>query len=88
MYAVVFQVDMKDDWEGNPDQDLDGLVGFAKSLPGFVRGTWTQAGPRGLSFLLFATEEAARSLADNAAGPPDGPATLRSVEVYEVRRDV
>ena len=88
MYAVVFQVDMKDDWAGDPDQDLDGLVGFAKSLPGFIRGTWVEAGSRGLSFLLFATEEAARSVADNASAPPDGPATLRSVDVYEVRRDV
>ena len=87
MYAVVFQVDMKDNWEGDPDQDLDALVGFSKTLPGFVRGTWTQSGPRGLSFLLFESEGAARSVADNASPPPCGPATLRCVDVYQVQRD-
>jgi hypothetical protein len=87
MYAVVFQVDMKENWEGDADQDLDQLVAFAKSLPGFVRGTWTADGRRGLSFLLFASEDEARSVA-TAPSPPDGPATLRSVDVYEVQRDV
>ena len=87
MYAVVFQVDVKESWEGDLEQDLDQLVAFAKTLPGFIRGTWTADGPRGLSFLLFDSEEAARSVA-NAPAPPDGPVTLRSVDVYEVQRDV
>ena len=88
MHAVVFQVDMKQDWEGNADQELEQLVTMVKSVPGFVRGTWTTDGQRGLSFLVFETQQAARGLADNAAVPPDAGVILRSVDVYEVVRDV
>ncbi len=88
MYAVVFEVDMKPDAQGDPEAELDGLVGFVKSLPDFVRGTWTTDGSRGLSFLVFATEEAARGMAENAFIPPDATVTLRSATAYEIVRDV
>ena len=88
MHAVVFQVDMKQDWEGNPDQELEQLVTMVKSVPGFVRGTWATDGQRGLSFLVFETQEAAQGVADNAAMSPDAGVTPRSVDVYEVVRDV
>ena len=88
MHAVVFQVDMKQGWEGKVDTELDQLVTMVKSVPGFVRGTWTTDGRRGLSFLLFDSQESAQALADNAAMPPDASVTLRSVDVYEVVRDV
>ena len=88
MHAVVFQVDMKQDWEGSVDAELDQLVTMLKSVPGFVRGTWTTDGRRGLSFLQFASQETAEGLAANASMPPDSAVTLRSVDVYEVVRDV
>ena len=88
MHAVVFQVDMKQDWEGSVDAELDQLVTMVKSVPGFVRGTWTTDGRRGLSFLLFESQETADGLAANASMPPDSSVTLRSVDVYEVSRDV
>ena len=88
MHAVVFEVDMKPDAADSADEELDGLVGFIKSLPGFVRGTWTTDGTRGLSFLVFESEAAARGLADNAFVPPDASVTFRSVATYEVVRDV
>ncbi|HEX8769550.1 MAG TPA: hypothetical protein VF711_02135 [Acidimicrobiales bacterium] len=88
MHAVVFVVDVKQDWQGDVDQELDQLIGMVKSVPGFVRGTWTTDGKTGLSFLLFETEQAARALADNAGMPPDASVTFRSVDVYEVLRDV
>ena len=88
MHAVVFEVDMKPEPTGDPDQELDGLVGFIKSLPGFVRGTWATDGARGLSFLVFDSEETARGLADSAFAPPDANVTFRSVVTYEVVRDV
>lgn len=88
MHAVVFQVDMKEGWEGKVDAELDQLVRMVKSVPGFVRGTWTNDGHRGLSFLLFESQGSAQGLADNASMPPDASVTLRSVEVYEVARDV
>ena len=88
MHAVVFQVDMKQGWEGKVEAELDQLVTMVKSVPGFVRGTWTTDGRRGLSFLLFESQESAQGLADNAAMPPDASVTLRAVDVYDVVRDV
>jgi hypothetical protein len=79
---------MKEGWEGKVDTELDQLVTMLKSVPGFVRGTWANAGRRGLSFLLFDSQESAQSLADNASMPPDASVTLRSADVYEVARDV
>lgn len=87
MHAVVFQVDMKQGWEGNAEKELDQLVGMLKSVPGYVRGTWTSDGTTGVSFILLESEEAARRLADNASMPPDASVTFRSVAVYEVLRD-
>lgn len=88
MHAVVFQVDMKQDWEGDTDHELDQLVAMMKSVPGFVRATWTTDGTTGLSFIVFESEEGARGIADNASMPPDASVTFRSVDVYEVVRDV
>ncbi len=88
MHAVVFEVDMKQGWEGNADAELDQLITMVKSVPGFVRGTWTTDGRRGLSFLLFESQQSAQGLANNASMPPDASVTLRSVAVYEVARDV
>lgn len=87
MHAVVFQVDMKPDWQGDQDQELDHLVTMVKSMPGFVRGSWAGDGRRGLSFIVFESEAAARSLADNASMPPDASVTFRSVDVYEIARE-
>jgi len=88
MHAVVFQVDMKQGWEGKVEAELDQLVTMLKSVPGFVRGTWTTDGSRGLSFVLFESRESAEGLAANASMPPDASVTFRSVDVYEVVRDV
>ena len=88
MHAVVFQVDMKQGWEGKVEAELDQLVTMVKSVPGFVRGTWTNDDRRGLSFLLFESQESAEGIAANASMPPDASVTLRSVDVYEVVRDV
>lgn len=87
MHAVVFEVDMKEGWEASAEQELDQIIGFMRSVPGFVRGTWTTDGSRGLSFILFESEEAARGIADNASMPADAGVILRSAEVYEVVRE-
>ena len=87
MHAVVFHVDMKEGWEQSAEEELNQLVGFLRAAPGFVRGTWTTDGTRGLSFILFESEEAARGIADNASMPPDAGVTLRSVDVYQVVRE-
>ncbi len=87
MHAVVFQVDIKQGWEGDTDQELDQLVGMMESAPGFVRATWTTDGTTGLSFIVVESEEAARGIADNASMPPVASVTFRRVDVYEVVRD-
>ncbi len=87
MHAVVFQVDMKQDWEGNADQELDQLATMMKAVPGFVRGTWTTDGRRGLSFILFASEDVARGVAANASMPPTASVSFRAVSVYEIVRE-
>ncbi|HEX2272779.1 MAG TPA: hypothetical protein VHG90_02785 [Acidimicrobiales bacterium] len=86
MHAVVFQVDMNEGWEES--SELDEIATSLRSMPGFVRGTWTTDGKRGLSFIVFESEEAARALADDSSGPPLTAATFRSVDVYEVVQEL
>jgi hypothetical protein len=88
MHAVVFQVDFVPGREQQQDGELDFIIGMIKSTPGFVRGTWLGNDERGLSCILFDSEQAARAVADTAGLPPDASATLRSVDVYAVARDV
>lgn len=88
MHAVVFQVDVKQDWQGDVDAELDQLVGMLTSVPSFVRGTWATDGRRGLSFVVFDDEQAARGAAANAAAPPDAAVVFRSADVYQIVRDV
>ncbi len=88
MHAVVFQVDFVPGREQQQDGELDFLIGMIESTPGFVRGTWMGNDERGVSCILFDSEQAARAVADNAGTPPDASATLRSVDVYAVARDV
>lgn len=88
MHAVVFQVDFVPGRESQTTAELDFIASTIQSTPGFIRGTWSNDDSRGLSFLLFESEQAARAVASNASLPPDAAVTLRSVDVYEVARDV
>jgi len=88
MHAVVFQVDLVPGREQQQDRELDFITAMMKSTPGFVRGTWLGDDTRGLSCLLFSSDQAARTVADNAALPPDAAAKFRSVDVYAVARDI
>ena len=86
MHAVVFEVDLKDGWRNTVDDELNYIVGSLSAEPGFVRGTWTGNGTRGLAIIVFEAEETAQNIADNAALPPDAGVSLRSVEMHEVLR--
>ena len=88
MYAVLFQVDYKTEWNGNRDDELDEVARRTKELPGFIRATWASNDAKGSSLILLESEEAARGLADNAVIPPEASVRLRSVDVFEVRRDI
>lgn len=82
MHAVIFEVEMSDAYQSQGADDLTNLVTICKQLPGFVRGTWTTSGNRGLSLIVFESEAAARALADNAKSPP--PVKTLRTDVYEV----
>jgi hypothetical protein len=88
MHAVVFQVDFVPGREHQQNGELDFLTGMMRSTPGFVRGTWLGDDKRGLSCILFDSEQAARTVAENAGMPPDASATFRCVDVYAVARDI
>jgi hypothetical protein len=88
MHAVIFQVDFVAGREDQQEAELDFLTGMMKSTPGFVHGTWMGDDRRGLSCLVFDSEEAARAVAGNAKTPPDGAVSLRSVDVLTVARDI
>jgi hypothetical protein len=71
---------------GNSSKEF--VIPTAKSQPGFVRGVWLRSndGASGRGFVLFDTEEHASAAAELArqGPPPKSPATMRSVEVFEV----
>lgn len=88
MHAVIFNVDFVPGREAQQDAELDFLTGMMQSTPGFVRGTWAGDDKRGLSCIVFDSEEAARAVAANAAVPPDASISLRSVDVLAVARNI
>jgi hypothetical protein len=88
MHAVVFQVDFVPGREAQQEAELDFLTDMMKTTPGFVRGTWAGDDTRGLSCILFESEDAARAVAANAVVPPDSSVALRSVDVFAVSRDI
>src|SRR4051795_1092994 len=75
MHAVVFQVDFVPGREHQQDGELDFITGLMRSTPGFIHGTWLGDDERGLSCLLFDSEDSARAVADGAGLPPDAPVT-------------
>ncbi|HVT77663.1 MAG TPA: hypothetical protein VHD87_11590 [Acidimicrobiales bacterium] len=87
MYAVVFQVDIKPGRAADSGPELDQIATMTKSIPGFVRGTWMGDDTRGISFIVFESEETARGLAANAQVPENAAVALRSVDVFEVVQD-
>jgi hypothetical protein len=90
MYGIIAQVKID---PANEDVArkalLDVVVPTAKSMAGFTNGTWLRAleGDRGISVLLFESEQAALAAAERmrSEGPPAGaPVTMESIDVFEV----
>jgi len=90
MHAVSVQVKIDSSQEDLARKLLNEVtVPRAKSLAGFKSGTWFRAlqGDRGMSVLLFASEDDARAAADQirSQGPPEGsPVKMESVDTFEV----
>ena len=89
MHGVVAQVKID---SGRREEAVKLLNDFAiptaKGFTGFVSGNWLRSlqGDRGVSVLLFESEDAARAAVERVRqGPPPGaPVTFESADVYEV----
>ena len=84
MHAVVVSVTINE-----PEAALanlrENVVPATSGAPGFVSGTWFNAGEgKGSSVIVYETEEAARTVAGLVHAPPDGAVTIDSVDVREV----
>ena len=90
MHAVIVQVEVDSSQEDLARKVLrEVTVPRAQALAGFESGTWLRAlqGGRGMSVLLFDSEDTARAAADQirSQGPPQGsPVTMESVDAFEV----
>jgi hypothetical protein len=86
MYAVVGTVTIHD-FERGVVALREQLVPRVKQAPGVVNAYWLRSDDtRGMSVIVFETEEAAQALARRieAQGPPTDAVSLDSVEVREV----
>ena len=84
MHAVVVTVTVNDG-EAATRFLRDELVPRVSQAPGFVAGYWVRLeGDQGRSTIVFESEDAARTVADQVAAPPEGVATIDSVNVGEV----
>jgi hypothetical protein len=85
MHAVLVKVSISD--VENAQKELrETIVPRVSQLPGFVTGYWTRSddGSNGRSMIVFESEEAARTAADQiGANVPEG-VTFDSAEVREV----
>ena len=90
MHGVIVQVEIDESHEEEARTILrEVTVPRAKQLAGFSAGNWLRAldDARGMSVLLFDTEDAARAAAKEikTQGPPPGaPVTMKAVDVFEV----
>jgi hypothetical protein len=86
--VVVYEVEMKKDWEGDTEAELDMIVAGSSSDPDFVKGWWFTDGTTGFAVQVVTDEAAAqRWVADNREIPPDASVTLKSVKAYTLSRE-
>jgi hypothetical protein len=89
MYGVVvYEVEMKQDWEGDRDAELDMIVAGSSSDPDFVKGWWFGNDTTGFAVQVVTDEAVAqRWVADNQDMPPEASVTLKSVKAYTLLRE-
>ena len=85
MHAVVVAVTVHDQ-EGAMNHLRETVVPTVSQSPGFVAGYWVALGSEkgGRSVLVFESEDAARSAADQVQPAPEGGVTIDDVDVGEV----
>jgi hypothetical protein len=84
MHAVVVSVTIHDFEAGRRFLE-EQVVPRVSQAPGFVAGYWVRLdGDRGRSVVVYESEEAARTAADQIASPPPEAIAMESVDVGEV----
>ena len=84
MHAVIVQVTIKDR-EASEGFLKEQLVPGVAQAPGFVTGHWVNiGGDRGISMIVFESEEAATGFAESEIRPPEEVVTIESIQVGEV----
>ena len=85
MYAVFVKLRIDPARHAQAIEQLhESVVPYHKGLPGFVRGTWFGDQETGHGLTVWESEEQAHQMAALVVTPPDGPAQVEHVHVYEV----
>jgi hypothetical protein len=83
MHAVVTALTFDD--RSAAEAELAEIVSRVSGMPGFVDGYWVALGAdRGVSILVFDSQEAAQALAKFARGAPYASVTPGAIELGEV----
>ena len=83
MHAVVVRVTINEQ-EAAESELRERVVPQVSQMPGFVTGHWTRKDNRGLSMIVFESEDAATSLSDRLSSMAPEGVTVEDVEVREV----
>ncbi len=85
MHAVVVRVTVNDG-EAATRYLREEVVPQLSQAPGFVSGHWVrlEGGNQGTAILVFESDDAARGVAGQVTGAPDGASVIESIELGEV----
>ncbi len=83
MHAVVVKVTISD-LEAAESALREQVIPQVSQVPGFVAGYWTRKDDRGLSMVIFESEDAAKQMPDRIRSEVPEGVTLEDVEVREV----
>lgn len=83
MHAVVVKATISDP-ETSESFLREQVVPQVSQMPGFVTGHWTRTDDRGLSMIVFESEDAAREMGDRVRSVAPEGVTIEDVEVREV----
>jgi hypothetical protein len=83
MHAVVVKATISDR-EASESTLRDQVVPRVAQAPGFVTGYWTSKGDKGLSMVVFESEEAANGMSEQVRSVAPDTVTIEDIEVREV----
>ena len=83
MHAVVVRLTVNDQ-EAATSHLREQVVPGVSQAPGFVAGYWTRKDGTGLAFVVFESEEAAKTMSEQVPSMVTDAVTLGDIEVREV----